>query len=443
VHDPTQPEFEGGRMPTSERRLLTKCAWRLIPFMGLLYLVNYLDRVNAGFAALTMNKDLGFSPSIFGFGAGIFFAGYLLFQIPSNIVLERVGARVSVCCIMAVWGIISAATAFVHTPAAFYTLRFLLGVAEAGFFPGMIFYLTLWFPRAYRALFTAAFTCAIPLSGIVGGPVSSLVLQMNGVLGLHGWQWLFLIEGLPACVLAFTVLKLLPDRPANAAWLSGAEKAAIRSQLSDPEAAVENHDFWRALRDPRVIAIALAGVGRGAALYGATLWLPLIVQAMGFSNLLVGFIVPIPYLASVVAIILWGYSSDRSGDRIWHVALPTLLAAAGFAGASMVKDNVLVLACLTFAMIGLLAAASPHFVLASSFLRGTAAAGSIALLNSGTSLGGFVGPFLVGVLKQQTGNYASGMAVLAVGLLFAALIIVGLGRAVTRTTVGAAGPADA
>jgi ACS family tartrate transporter-like MFS transporter len=428
-------------MQPSERQLLTKCAWRLIPFMGLLYLVNYLDRVNAGFAALTMNKDLGFSASIFGLGAGIFFAGYLLFQIPSNLILERVGARVAVCCMMAAWGAISAATAFVHTPFAFYVLRFSLGVAEAGFFPGMIFYLTLWFPRAYRGQFTAAFTCAIPLSGILGGPLSSLVLQMNGLLGLYGWQWLFLIEGLPACVLAFAVLKLLPDRPATAAWLSAAEKNAIASQLTDQPAA-ESRDFWTALRDARVIAIALAGFGRGAALYGATLWLPLIVQAMGFSNLLVGFIVPIPYLASVVAIVLWGYSSDRSGDLVWHVTLPTLLAAAGFAGASIFAGNILVLASLSFAMVGLLAAASPHFVLASSFLRDKAAAGSIALLNSGTSLGGFVGPLLVGVLKEQTGTYASAMAVLALGLLLSALIILALGRVVTRAAVAATGHAD-
>jgi MFS transporter, ACS family, tartrate transporter len=171
-----------------DRELLTKCAWRLIPFMALLYLVNYLDRANAAFAALTMNKDLGFSPSVFGFGAGVFFAGYLLFQIPSNVIVERIGARISVCCIMAAWGTISAATAFVHTPAAFYGLRFLLGVAEAGFFPGMIFYLTLWFPREARGLFTAAFTCAIPLSGVIGGPMSSMVLQINGFLGLHGWH---------------------------------------------------------------------------------------------------------------------------------------------------------------------------------------------------------------------------------------------------------------
>ena len=326
----------------SDRQLLARCAWRLIPFMGLLYFVNYVDRVNAGFAALTMNKDLGFSPSVFGLGAGIFFAGYLLFQIPSNVILERIGARVSVCCIMAIWGAISAATAFVHTPRDFYVLRFLLGVAEAGFFPGMIFYLTLWFPRADRARFTAAFTCAIPLSGIVGGPVSTFILQMSGVLGLHGWQWLFLIEGAPACLLAFAVLRFLPDTPAQADWLSAAEKKAIAANLSG-EGTAEDGALWEALRDPRVLAIALAGLGRGAALYGATLWLPQIVQAMGFSNLLVGFIVTIPYLASVIAIVLWGYSSDRSGDRIWHVALPTLLAAAGFAGASLLQNDMLVL----------------------------------------------------------------------------------------------------
>ena len=427
----------------TDRRLLVKCAWRLIPVMGLLYLVNYIDRVNAGFAALTMNKDLGFSPSVFGLGAGIFFAGYLLFQIPSNLIVERLGARVSVSGMMVIWGALSAATALIATPVAFYIVRFLLGIAEAGFFPGMIFYLTLWFPRSERALFTAAFTCAIPLSGIVGGPVSGLILQtMDGALGLHAWQWLFVIEGLPACVLAIAVLKLLPDGPQQASWLSEAEKKTIAVALAN-ETTAEKSGLATALRDPRVLAIALAGLGRGAALYGATLWMPLIVQAMGFSNLLVGFIVPVPYLASVVAIILWGYSSDKSGDRIWHVALPTLLAAFGFAGAAIFTDDMLVLLCLTFAMMGLLAAASPHFVLASSFLRGSAAAGSIALLNSGTSLGGFVGPFLVGVLRDRTGNYALAMAVLAFGLLLSALVILGVGRMVRPTELAAPALADA
>lgn len=424
----------GVPVKTKEDRLLAKCAWRLIPLMALLYLVNYIDRINAGFAALTMNRDLGFSPSVFGFGAGIFFAGYLLFQIPGNVLIEKAGVRVSVCCIMAVWGAISATTAFIHTALAFYVLRFLLGVAEGGFFPGMIFYLTLWFPQAARARYTAAFACAIPLSGIIGGPMSGFVLQMNGLLGLHGWQWLFLVEGLPACLLAFAVLRFLPDGPAQATWLECGEKTAIAACMAD-QPMLHERDLWCALRDTRVLIIAVAGFGRGAALYGATLWLPQIVQSMGYSNLLIGFIVTIPYIASVIAIIVWGYSSDRSGDRIWHVALPTLLAAIGFAGASLLQGNMPVLACLTLAMVGLLAATSPHFVLASSFLRGTAAAGSIALLNSGTSLGGFVGPLLVGMLKQQSGGYSSAMAVLAFGLLLSGVIILALERVAPRPAI--------
>jgi ACS family tartrate transporter-like MFS transporter len=410
--------------------------------MAVLYLVNYIDRVNAGFAALTMNRDLGFSPSVFGLGAGIFFAGYLLFQIPGNAIVERFGARITMCWIMAAWGAISAATALVHSAHGFYALRFFLGVAEASFFPGMIFYLTLWFPRADRGRFTAAFACAIPLSGIVGGPVSSVVLQMDGVLGLHGWQWLFLLEGLPACALAFAVLRLLPDRPAEAAWLTTDEKAEIAVRLSG-EPQWEDSELSDALRNPRVYGIAFAGLGRGAALYGATLWLPQMVQAMGFSNLLVGFIVTIPYVATVIAMIVWGYSSDRSGDRIWHVALPTLLAAAGFAGAAVFRGNLPVLASLTMCMVGLLAATSPHFVLAASFLRGKAAAASIALLNSATSVGGFAGPLLIGVLKQQSGSYGQAMAVLALGLLISALVIIAVGRSAVQTANSVPRPADA
>ncbi len=408
-------------------QLLARCAWRLIPFMALLYLINYMDRVNAGFAALTMNRDLDFSPSVFGLGGGMFFAGYLLFQIPGSALIQRFGARISICCIMAVWGALSAATAFTGSPSGFYILRFLLGIAEAGFFPGTIFYLTLWFPRGDRARFTAAFACAIPVSGIIGGPLSGLVLQMDSVLGLHGWQWLFLLEGLPACVLAVVVLRLLPNGPSELVWLTPTEKKAIALRLAgEPE--LENSTLADALRNPRVYAIALAGVGRGAALYGAGLWLPQMIQAMGFSNLRVGFISAIPYIASVIAMIVWGRSSDRSGDLVWHVALPTLVAAAGFAGAAAFHDNLLVLLCLTLCMVGLLAATSPHFVLASSFLGGKAAAASIAVLNSAASIGGFAGPTLIGIVKQQSGSYAPAMALLAVGLLLAAGVIIALPR---------------
>lgn len=411
----------------SEDRVFVKCAWRLVPFMGVLYLVNYIDRTNAGFAALTMNRDLGFTPAIFGFGASVFFLGYLAFQVPANAVLERVGARRTVFCIMAAWGTISAVTAFVHGPAGFYTLRFLLGVAEAGFFPGMIFYLTLWFPQAHRGRFAASFLCAIPLSGIIGGPLSALILEMDGVGGLHGWQWLFLIEGLPASMLAFAVLKWLPDDPAHAAWLNETEKKAIAARLGDETA--HEQDLWPALRDPRVLALSLAGFAQGCSLYGTGLWLPQIVKAMGYSNLGTGVVVALCYVASMAAIIVWGYSSDRRGDRIRHAAIAWLLAAAGFLAASLAQNNSVALAGLTLAVAGTLSAIGPYVTIVPTFLRGAAAAGGIALVNTIVSLGGFVGPALIGVLKEQTGTYASAMAMLAIELVLAAIVVLALGRA--------------
>src|SRR5215471_3196311 len=396
--------------------------------MMLLYLVNYIDRVNVGFAALTMNKDLGFSPAIFGFGAGIFFFSYALFQVPANVIIERVGARRSVFCIMAMWGAISTANAFVQGPVSFYTLRFLLGVAEAGFFPGMIFYLTLWFPQAYRARFTASFMVAIPIASIIGSPLSGFILGMDGLAGFHGWQWLFLLEGLPACVLAFATLKLLPDRPAHASWLSGMEKTTIAESLF-AGASVEDRDLWRALRDPRVLALGLWGFGIGAALYGTTLWLPLIVQAMGFSNRATGFVTALPYMLGMGAMILWGRSSDVRGERVWHVALPTLLAATGFITASLAQSDMVVLVALALAVAGMLATFGPIYSLPSSFRGGPALAGGIALFNAIDSLGGFFGPVIIGVLKEKTGNYSASMAALGFAMVISAATVVALGRA--------------
>ena len=371
---------------------------------------------------------------MFGFGAGVFFIGYLLFQVPANVILERVGARRWIFCITAIWGLISASNAFVQGPTSFYALRFLLGVAEAGLFPGMIFYLTLWFPQAYRARFTASFYVAIPLAGIIGGPLSGLILGMDGVGDLHGWQWLFLIEGTPALVLAFAVLKFLPDGPADASWLTGAEKKTIAARHA-AEDSTEHRDLWRALRDPRVLALGLVNFGIQCGLYGTTLWLPQIVQAMGFSNLATGFVVALPYVAAMAAMILWGRSSDKRGERIWHVALPILLAAAGFAGASLAQTDPLVLVALTLSMVGIVSAYGPFWSLPSSFLGGSAAAGGIALINTIASLGGFVGPTIIGVLKEQTGSYASAMAMLAIVFVVAALIVLALGRAMAPRKV--------
>jgi len=417
-----------------QERVFAKCAWRLIPFMGLLYLVNYIDRTNVGFAALTMNADLGFSPSVYGFGAGVLFFGYLLFQVPANLILDRIGTRRWIFSILAVWGALSAATAFIRTPAEFYAIRFLLGMAEAGFFPGMMYYLTLWFPQAYRARFGAWFVSAIPLSVVVGGPLSGLILGLDGLAGLRGWQWLFVLEGVPASLLAIGVLKLLPDEPSRARWLTAAEKQIISSELAKDTSA-ENGDLWRALRDPRVLVLTLTGFAQGAALYVNSLWLPQIVQALGYSNLVTGFLVAVPYVISSGAVVAWGYSSDRSGDRVWHIALPWLLSALGFVIASYARNDGLVLLGLTFAVIGPLAVISPVFMLASSFLRGTAAAGAIALVNTSASFSGFVAPAVFGVLKEQTGDFAAGMMMLAVALVMGATIVLALGRAMAARAV--------
>ena len=411
-------------------RVFAKCAWRLIPFMILLYLVNYIDRVNVGFAALTMNKDLGFSPSVFGLGAGIFFIGYSLFQVPANVILDRMGARRWVFCILATWGAISTATALVRGPTSFYVLRFLLGVAEAGFTPGMIYYLSIWFPRSYRARFTGGFFVAVPLAFIVGGPLSGAILGMDGVMGLHGWQWLFLLEGAPAFLLAFAVLRLLPDGPAQAAFLTGDEKTVIAARLAAEDSPSEQRDLWPALRDPRVIALGLVYFGISSGAYGVQLWLPQIVQAMGYSNFATGFVAALPFVAGIAGLIVWGRSSDLRGERIWHVALPTLLAASSFVVASLASSDLIVLLALTFATVGIRSVQGPYWSLLSSFLSGPAAAGGIALASTiGTGLGGFLGPTIIGVLRQETGGYASGMVALALGQVLAAIIVLALGRA--------------
>ncbi|HYK78693.1 MAG TPA: MFS transporter [Micropepsaceae bacterium] len=414
--------------------VFVKAAWRLIPFMMLLYIVNYIDRVNVGFAALTMNKDLAFSPAVYGFGAGAFFLGYSLFQIPANLILERVGARRWIFCILVVWGAISASNALVQTPANFYTVRILLGVAEAGFFPGMVLYLTYWFPPAYRARLIAIFMAAIPFANMVGGPLSSLVLQLDGAAGLHGWQWLFLIEAAPALLLAFVVLRFLPDGPETASWLTSEEKRTVAARLATEDSA-QHHDFLPALRDPRLWALGVVYLGYSAGAYGVQLWLPQIVQAMGFSTLATGFLVALPYIVTMVAMIVWGRSSDASGERIWHVAVPAFIAFGGLIVASLTGSNFVVFIALTFVLAGLLALQGPFWSLPPMFLSGTAAAGGIGLINTiGTGFGGFIGPSLVGVIKDATGGYAVGMAVLAIGPMLTATIVLALGRSMAPRT---------
>ena len=415
-----------------DEEVFVKCAWRLVPLVILLFTVNFLDRVNVGFAALTMNRDLGFSPVTFGFGAGVFFAGYFAFEIPANLALTRIGARRWLAFIMVAWGAMSAACAFAQDAASFYLLRFLLGAAEAGFFPGVLYYLTLWFPRGYRSRFAAALIAAGPIAGLVGGPLSSLILTMEGVAGFHGWQWLFLIEGLPACLLAFAVLKRMPDGPATAAWLTSHQKEVIARHL-EAESSGKEGALLPALKDPRVLALSIVALGMQSGLFGIGLWLPQIVQSVGYSTMATGFVIAPPYLASAAAMVFWGRSSDRTGERIWHLAMAAFLGTAGLVAAGVLRDDRLVLMALFIGMIGVHCTFGPFWGIATSILRDKGAAGGIAFINSVGSLGGFFAPTYIGLIKQYTGGYWLSMVLLGGELLVAGLIVIML-----RNTIPAA-----
>ncbi len=412
----------------AEDEVFARVAWRLLPFMMLLFVLSFLDRVNVGFAALTMNADLGFTPEIYGFGAGIFFFGYFVFEVPSNLIMARAGARLWIFRIMLTWGLVSMAAAFVATPLQFYAVRFLLGVAEAGFFPGMILYLTYWFPAQRRARFFALFLIAVPLASAIGGPLSGIILEAaHGAKGLQGWQWLFLMEGAPSCLCAFAILWLLPDGPLKASWLSDDEKALIAARLA-AEPQQQHQRLPPMLADPRVWFCALTYFGIVLSLYGINLWLPQIVKAMGWSNLETGFLVAIPYIASIVAMLLWSASSDRRGERTIHIAAAALTGAAGLLIAAYLGASLASVAALTLATAGTYAALGLFWNLPTTILGGTAAAGGIALINAIGNLGGFFGPSLIGYLKQHAGTYAAGMVALAAVLVATAGIVLVLGR---------------
>src|SRR6185312_9230385 len=341
--------------------------------------------------------------------------------------------------IMAAWGTVSAATSLVHEPIGFYAARFLLGVAEAGFFPGIILYLTFWFPREYRARFTAIFMTAIPLSSTFGGPLSGFILGLDGAGGLRGWQWLFLIEGLPACALALAVLKFLPDGPARATFLSEAEKQTIERRLAAERPAAPASP-WPGLYDPRVLLLGLAGTGINAAIFGNGLWLPQIVKSLGYSNLTTGFIVSLPYMLGIPILLLVARSSDRRGERVWHTVIPLLVTASGFAVAATAHNPFVVIAGLTAVVWGLVGTYGPYYSLASSFFAGPSAPASIALVNlMCTGLGGFLGPNIVGLLKQGTGGYAAGMLALAAFLVISVVILLLVGRVIAARSTARAG----
>ena len=397
-------------------RALRKVAWRLIPFMTLLYFVAFLDRVNIGFAALTMNADLGLSPRMFGFASGIFFIGYVLFEVPSNIIMERVGARLWIARIMVSWGLLSAGTAFVSSPMGLYVLRFLLGVAEAGFFPGMILYLTYWFPAASRARILSAFMVALPISNFIGSPLSTAMLSLDGY-GLRGWQWMFLIEGIPAVLAGVAVLAFLRDGPAKAPWLTEEERNWLQSELARERAvnARTSHSTLAALRLPRVWFFGLIYFGMLVGMYGFGFWLPQIIKGFGnLSNFEVGFATALPYAAAALTMYLWGRHSDRTGERTWHIALPAFVGALGLAlSAYLGGTPALALAALTLSAMGCYAALPVFWTLPTTMLATGAAAAGIALVNSIGNTGGFLGPTLVGYVTDATGSYAAALWTLA------------------------------
>jgi ACS family tartrate transporter-like MFS transporter len=410
-----------------EERAIRKITWRLIPFLMLLYLVAFLDRINVGFAALTMNKEIGLTSQMFGLGSGIFFVGYFAFEVPSTIILHKVGARFWIGRVMVTWGLVSVAMAFTRGPISFYALRFLLGLAEAGFFPGIILYLSYWFPANHRSAVTAMFMAAAPVAGAIGSPVSAAIMQMNGLLGLRGWQWLFLLEGIPALVLGVITFRFLTDRPADAAWLAADERDWLSRAILQEQTAIKDprsHSAWRAMMDWKVLTLSLAYFGTSAGLYTIGFWAPLIVRGLGFSVLKVGFLVAIPNLIAVVGMILWSRNSDRTDERYWHAALACVTAAVGMAMAARAGGSaVLAIAGLSLTAFGVSAAKPPLWCLPTMFFGGTAAAASIGLINSLGTLGGFAGPYMIGASNGTDGHFSRGLYLVGGTLLVSAITI--------------------
>ena len=415
------------------RSAIRKAAIRLLPFLALCYAVNFLDRVNVGFAALTMNKDLGFGPETYGFGAGIFFAGYLLFEVPSNLALQYFGARIWIARIMISWGLVAMGMSLVSGPYGFHAMRFLLGVAEAGFFPGIILYLTYWFPAQERARIVSLFMAAVPLATVIGAPLSGVLLGLDGVHGLKGWQWLFVIEGVPAVLLGLAALKVLDDGPAKAKWLSAPERKGLSTALAADDRSARKHGYSglvEAMTRPRIFALALLYFLIVIGLYGIGFWMPQLTQNFGVANLTVGLLTAIPYLVASIVMVLCGWNSDRTGERRWHIALPLLIGAAAFAWSAYAFDLLAAMLALSIATAGIYAAIASFWSLPTAILSGTGAAAGLALINSIGNLGGFVGPTVVGAAKEATGSFTRALLFLAAALALGGLLALILGQRV-------------
>jgi ACS family tartrate transporter-like MFS transporter len=410
------------------QRTVSKVTRRVMPLIVLLYFIAYLDRNNVGFAKLTMSEDIGLSAAAYGFGAGIFFLGYALLEIPSNAGMYRFGARRWIARILISWGICATAMALVVGEKSFYLIRFLLGAAEAGFFPAILFYLTLWFPARQRVTVLGIFILAQPVSNALGAPVSGLLLRMEGIAGLHGWQWLYIIEGLPAILLGILAPKLLTDRPREAHWLAPDEREWLTRTMDDElahDTRHGGHNFLAGLKDPRTLVYSALYFGLVCGIYGLALWLPTIVAALGddLSTTATGFIVAIPYTVAAFFVYFWSRRSDRTGNRVFHACTSMVMAAVGLAlaGYLVQVNGVLAMLALTLAAMGIYSAIAPFLALPSTALVGAAAAAGLAMINSLGNLGGFLAPYIVGLLNDATGNNRSGLLFLAGCLAVTAL----------------------
>jgi len=427
--------------PEQSRHLFTKITWRLIPLLFISYIIAYIDRINIGFAKLQLPEVLGVDPnvfgSIYGLGAGLFFIGYFLFEVPSNLIMQRVGTRLWIARIMIVWGLVAMTMMFISSKTGFYLVRFLLGVAEAGFYPGVILFLTYWYPAKERARTVALFASGAVLAGILGSPLSGAILDLHGKGGLAGWQWLFLLEGIPAVVMGLVVLFALPDRPSKVRWLSADEKTWIQSRLDEEAARLKGQAHFRlseAFSSGRVWLLCLIYFLLNVGGYGFEMWLPTIIKEFYEINFtMVGLINAIPYIAAMIVMLLAGNHSDRTGERRWHIAVAAASSALGFVLSAYLHNPYLAMAALTLAFVGLKSTMGPFWALGTTFLSGTAAAGGIALINSVGNLGGFAGPMLVGIITDRTGSTSASLLVLGSALMLMGLLVLTIHRIIVHS----------
>jgi MFS transporter, ACS family, tartrate transporter len=395
-----------------ETRTIAKISGRIVPFLVLAFFISFIDRVNVGFAALEMNRQLGFSATVFGWGVGAFFVSLCLFEVPANVLMAKVGARLWICRIMITWGLVSGATAFVTGEKSFLALRFLLGLAEAGFFPGVILYLGTWFPSRHRARVLSLFLMAMPLANFIGSPISGALLGLDGVFGLHGWQWLFLIEAIPAILMGLLTLVVLPDNPAKARWLSDEGRAWLGASLEEERSGpseVASDSIWQVLRHPRVLGLAVIYAGSVGCNYALSYWQPQIIKAFGMTNFQTSLVNAIPFGIASVVMILWARHSDQRGERIWHTALPLMVSAAGLIACMLLTSLPATVVALTVALAGCYSVKAPMFALCAESLSERSAAAGIGQVCAIGNIAGFACPTLIGWIRDLTGSFKMGL----------------------------------